>query len=59
MAHFSTTNCTIFHEWGAASPEILLAGFIRVHSVYSWFKDIRAAGAQRGVRPSRRFRRAA
>jgi hypothetical protein len=40
--HFSTTNCSNFHEWEAASPEILLARIIRVHSGYSWFKDIRA-----------------
>jgi hypothetical protein len=40
--HYSTTNGSNFHEWEAASPQILLAGFIRVHSDYSWFKDIRA-----------------
>jgi len=40
--HYSTTNCLNFHEWETASPQILLAGFIRVHSDYSWFKDIRA-----------------
>jgi len=49
MVRFSTTNGSNFHEWGAASLEILLAGFIRVHSDYSWFKDIRAAQAQGGA----------
>jgi hypothetical protein len=47
MVHFSTTNGSIFHEWKAASLEILLARIIRVHSGYSWFKDIRAARAHR------------
>jgi hypothetical protein len=28
----STTNGTNIHEWGAAAPEILLVGIIRVHS---------------------------
>ena len=42
MTHFSTTNGSNFHERGAASPENLLVDFIRVHSGYSWFKDIRA-----------------
>jgi hypothetical protein len=46
--HYSTTNCTNFHEWGAASPQILLAGFIRVHAGYLWFKDIRAGWAHGG-----------
>jgi hypothetical protein len=32
MTHFSTTNFTIFHEWEAASTEILLVGLARVHS---------------------------
>ena len=46
--HFSTTNGSNFHERGAASPENLLVDFIRVHSGYSWFKDIRAGwGARR------------
>ena len=31
---------------GAASPEILLGGFIRVHSFHSWFKNIRAGWAE-------------
>jgi len=43
--HYSTTNCSNFHEWEAASTQILLAGFIRVHSGYSWFKDIWAGWA--------------
>jgi hypothetical protein len=49
MVRFSTTNGTNFHEWGAASLEILLARFIRVHSDYSWFKDSQAARAHRGA----------
>jgi hypothetical protein len=48
MTHFSTTNGSNFHEWEAASPEILLVGFIRVYSGYSWFKNIWAGwGARR------------
>ena len=47
MTHFSTTNCSIFYEWGTGLPEILLIGFIRVHSGYPWFKDIRAEKAYR------------
>jgi len=31
---------------GAASPENLLVGFIRVHSFHSWFKNIRAGWAE-------------
>jgi hypothetical protein len=46
MAHFSTTNCSNYHKWEAASPQIFLAGIIRVHWGYSWFKDIRAGSAQ-------------
>jgi hypothetical protein len=49
MVHFSTSNCTNFHEWKAASLEILLARIIRVHSGYSWFKDIRAGWEQGGA----------
>jgi hypothetical protein len=45
-AHFSTTNGSNFNKWGAASPQIFLAGIIRVHWGYSWFKDIRARSAQ-------------
>jgi hypothetical protein len=41
-AHFSTTNGSNFNKWGAASPQIFLAGIIRVHWGYSWFKEIRA-----------------
>jgi hypothetical protein len=41
-----TTNRTNFHEWGAASPENLLVGFIRVHSGYSWLKNIQAGWAE-------------
>ena len=52
IVHFSTTNCSNFHEWEAASLEILLVGFIRVYSGYSWFKDIRARwGGRRGSTP--------
>jgi len=29
--NFLTTNSTNFHEWGAASPENFIIGFIRVH----------------------------
>jgi hypothetical protein len=50
MTHFSTTNGSNFHEWEAASPEILLVGFIRVYSGYSWFKNIWAGwGGRRGL----------
>ena len=35
--NFLTTNSTNFHEWGAASRENFIVGFIRVHSEYSWF----------------------
>jgi hypothetical protein len=54
---FSTTNGSNFHEWGAASPEILLVGFIRVYSGYSWFKNIRAGWAEGVVWISMRWRR--
>ncbi len=51
--HFSTANGSNFHEWEAALPEILLVGFIRVHSGFSWFKDIRAGwGGRSGSAPS-------
>jgi len=30
--NFLTTNSTNFHEWGAASPENFIVGFIRVYS---------------------------
>jgi hypothetical protein len=53
MTHFSTTNGSNFHEWEAASPEILLVGFIRVYSGYSWFKNIWAGwGGRSGSTPS-------
>jgi hypothetical protein len=45
MAHFSTTNGSNFHEYGAASPRIFLVGFIRGDSGYSWFKDIQTGWA--------------
>ena len=45
-AHFSTTNGSNFNKWGAASPQIFLAGIIRVHWGYSWFKEIWAWRAQ-------------
>ena len=35
--NFLTTNSTNFHEWGAASRENFIVGFIRVYSEYSWF----------------------
>jgi membrane-associated phospholipid phosphatase len=53
---FSTTNGSNFHEWEAALPEILLVGFIRVYSGYSWFKDIRAGWAEGVVWLSMRWR---
>jgi hypothetical protein len=31
---YLTTNSTNFHEWGAASPENFIIGFIRVHSCH-------------------------
>ena len=47
--HYSTTNCTNFHEWGAASPQILLAGFIRVHAGYFVVQGhLGRMGARRG-----------
>jgi hypothetical protein len=40
-----TTNITNFHEWGAASPENFIIGFIRVHSFYSWLVSLQPRSA--------------
>jgi hypothetical protein len=35
-----STNNTDFHEWGAASPQILLVGIIRAYSRHSWLDSL-------------------
>jgi hypothetical protein len=42
---YLTTNSTNFHEWGAASPENFIIGFIRVHSFYSWLVSLQPRSA--------------
>ena len=47
-----TTNSSNFHKWGAASPEILIVGLIRVYSLNSWFKfSVRGHPSRTGSLP--------
>ncbi len=46
------TNSTNFHELGAASAEIFAFGFIRVHSVNSWFKNVQRLDIQARKHPA-------
>jgi hypothetical protein len=49
--NFLTTNSTNFHEWGAASPENFIIGFIRVHSFYSWLASLQPRTARSLLTP--------